>query len=221
MWGNYAQNHEGFCIVYNPLQLINQTNTAWADSISYSQLSLFDDDDAMEDGGIVSSQHGFDIEQLPSNMPSIVRLQFRKETSWSYEDEFRLILADTNDESKNTYDAQIKDSLIEKIIFGFRADPDMILKVMNKFKHTNIMFFKATPSLSEYKIRHDDLLFFDDVGFNTKEVKDFSRLINRLIIDARKNDLSGELCKAHLDNMRMGDFSYFESIDSLKLNKIF
>jgi len=211
MWGNYADDHKGFCIAYNPLQLIDQTNAAWSDSIHYSQLSLLDDDDSMEDGGIVDCQHGIDINKPPSNMPNIVRFQFRKETSWSYEDEFRLILADTNDDYQLNSDIQVNHDVIEKIVFGFRADYEMILNVMNEFKDTNILFFKANPSLSEYKIRHDVFLYIEGGVVKLLEEKDLSRLINRTIISARNSGLAGEISRSHLSSLKAGDFKHFKT----------
>ena len=40
MWGLYSDKHAGFCIGYNPIELIRLTNAHWADSVTYNDTPL-------------------------------------------------------------------------------------------------------------------------------------------------------------------------------------
>lgn len=193
MWGNYADEHKGFCIGYNPRLLIAQTNAAFADSIKYTDSPLLDDVDDLEYGGIISPSELHDVNCQPYTIPNIVKLQFRKEKSWQYEEEFRLVLADANPEMNHFMNLSIDHLPIEKIIFGFRSEMDLIYKVMNKFRDTNIMFFQATPSRTEYKIRSDDFLYFKDGVITRKSCRNVVRAINMLILGNRKKTLYDDI----------------------------
>ena len=214
MWGNYAENHKGFCIAYNPRSLLIDTNTSWADSIKYTDSPLGDDIDSLY-GGMILPQDIDNPKCNPITLPHMVKYQFRKEKSWQYEEEFRLVLGDPNHEDRKFLDVPININSVEKIIFGFRADREFIENVMRQFANTNILFFKSTPSKVEYKITSDTLVYFKDDEVRYKNIGDFSKFVNSFILGAREDSINGKIYRDTLLQMKFGQHEFMPQLHDI------
>ncbi|MCD9496792.1 DUF2971 domain-containing protein [Photobacterium carnosum] len=213
MWGLYSDKHAGFCIGYNPIELIRLTNTHWADSVTYNDTPLNVNVNESLSGRIVSLEG----KTIYEPMPTPLKIMFQKEKAWQHEEEFRLVLADTNDYDENY--KLIENGIInsvDKIIFGYKADKEnLIKKFMEKYHETNILFFKASPSKDQYDITSDIFLYLEDGEVKEKKdpiLVDFLNrfLIGRQSVDRKIDDIYlsiREFEDALIKQLKNGDFS--------------
>ena len=150
-------------------------------------------------------------------MPTPLKIMFQKEKAWQHEEEFRLVLADTNDDDKNY--KLIENGIInsvDKIIFGYKADKEQLIKnFKEKYHETNILFFKASPSTDQYNITSDLFLYLEDGEVKEKKdpiLVDFlnSFLIGRQSVDRKIDDIYlsiREFEDALIKQLKNGDFS--------------
>lgn len=140
MWGNYADSHKGFCIVYLKYKLLNiaKEHCLWHGPVYYSNRKRTKD---------IGSYYPYNE---CANIPSSVLLQFTKDKDWSYEEEYRFVsgIILTEEDPYHVID-DIKDC-IYCIIFGCKADEKEMKSFMQG--HPDLHYFQAEPSQSHYMI---------------------------------------------------------------------
>ncbi|MCD4780340.1 MAG: DUF2971 domain-containing protein [Candidatus Omnitrophica bacterium] len=156
MWAHYADNHRGFCVVYNLSFLKEKTIFSLEDYEYYKNRKGYLDErlKAAIKGGIfpviyTSNRINVPVTKLKkikidaegdldhdSDIDAILyKTYIVKSSNWSYEKEWRLIL-DGN--ISNFYDNKIPFPYIEKIYLGCRMDNQMIDTMREIGKELNV-----------------------------------------------------------------------------------
>ncbi|MFD2176286.1 DUF2971 domain-containing protein [Veronia pacifica] len=201
MWGLYSDKHRGFCVGYNPIELIRLTNTHWADSVTYSDTPLNANINESLSGRIISVEG----KTIYEPMPIFLKIMFQKEKAWQHEEEFRLVLADTNDDEEDY--KRIEEGIInavDKIIFGYKSDEEKLIKnFMIKYHETNILFFKASPSKDQYDITSDIFLYLEDGKVKEKKDPLLVDFLNKFLIGRQSVD--HKIDETYLCTRELGD----------------
>jgi Protein of unknown function (DUF2971). len=128
MWSHYANNHEGICVEYNPLILINKAVGVLhkvkylnPNEIEFNAYKLF-----------ASCSNNRDVEQYKS---LINEMFLTKSNDWAYEKEWRIV---HNAAGKVNYDP---DSLTA-IYFGLRCGVEEKIAIRNILANKRMAFFQ-------------------------------------------------------------------------------
>lgn len=132
MWAQYANNHQGVCLVFNKAKIIDIFKNSFSDkqtfygNVSYEPLvKLLNEEEN------INAQSGFASDLLNKSVEEIVNERiikyhkiyfFSKHKDWKTENEFRLVLRET---SGNEVYLNI-DGCLEYIILGHKFDDNLI-----------------------------------------------------------------------------------------------
>lgn len=141
MWAHYAQNYRGMCFVVDPSVLPEGAfvKVKYSDvrpSVSFEEL--------MKTGRGESSNDLFTDSLLTT-----------KSTSWSYEEEYRLLSFHCGDENYDGY-IGIPDGFLTKVILGFNCDytPSNVRTLLNAsgYSDTRIQIARLHPERFEVDV---------------------------------------------------------------------
>lgn len=134
LWAHYANNHKGLCLGY---KLNDKDSKVFFDKVIYKEIETELQDSYLVEKGM-SEEIG-----LKENILTLKELYLRKHKDWAYEDEYRLIYFDINDE-----DVYYKNVELKEVIFGMdssKSDEELIKKIVNNiYGDGKIKFFRMT-----------------------------------------------------------------------------
>lgn len=166
MWGNYAQNHQGICFIYET-QEINGKNYLPVDSNKMEVKRVKYDDDVIERNFFTTfgrlTMDSFSKDNVDSwrekYWQDYIDKFHRKNTAWAHEQEYRILLPEKpyQHTQKETRFLQYDSNSLKGVIFGIDTSVDdkfaliqAIKMVGDKFK--SVKFFQAEYEENTQKI---------------------------------------------------------------------
>ena len=153
MWSHYANNHRGFCVAYNLLDL-NQ-------KLHFSAVPVFYTQDRVCLQSLSLDRDKLDKETMRLFIKSITS----KSTDWSYEKEWRIIRDEAacgpkwNDKNKGALLDTIPPS---SIILGCCASDELTSALMQHCQNHKIPLYKMEKDPLLYRLNKKNILEFDE-----------------------------------------------------------
>ena len=153
MWSHYANNHRGFCVAYNLLDL-NQ-------KLHFSAVPVFYTQDRVCLQSLSLDRDKLDKETMRLFIKSITS----KSTDWSYEKEWRIIRDEAacgpkwNDKNKEALLDTIPPS---SIILGCCASDELTSALMQHCQNHKIPLYKMEKDPLLYRLNKKNILEFDE-----------------------------------------------------------
>lgn len=181
MWGNYAQNHQGICFIYET-QEINGKNYL---PVNYKKMEVrrvIYDDDIIERDFFTTfgrlTMYSFSEDKVGSwrekYWQDYIDKFHRKNTAWAHEKEYRILLREKlyqHTQQENRFLKYDSNSL-KGVIFGINTSVDDKLEIIRAIKIVsdkckNVKFFQAEYEENTQKIIIREKIYITTKGFLT------------------------------------------------------
>lgn len=132
MWSHYADNHKGICIEYSNelIEYLNKNEKFLASkTVDYSKNPPL-------------------LDTFESKENQVIKIFFNKQSEWSYEKEFRIILYGENQSEF----IKIRPEHIKSVFIGSKCETHISNKIIDVCKKRNIKVFHAITMTKTYKI---------------------------------------------------------------------
>lgn len=140
MWSHYANDYKGICLEYD----INELHSYMVSAINYTD-------------NLVNAMENLTPEEFEKDLPlsmlvAAVKSVYSKQSQWSYEREWRIVLSADSEEERYI------DMPVPKSIYtGFRLDSEIEKEIIATAREWNITVKKASISPDRYKLTFTDL----------------------------------------------------------------
>lgn len=151
MWAHYADNHRGFCVEYNLLDINKKLKFTPIPVIYTDEIACFD---------------SINIETLDDDSKKLITTSVSlKSPEWSYEREWRIIR--DKGACGDKWDDNKKGALLDmikpsSIILGCNAKPDFEQKVKEYCQNSRINLYKMEKDERQYKLNQKTIFEFDN-----------------------------------------------------------
>lgn len=152
MWAHYADNHRGFCVEYNLLNINKKLMFTPVPVIYTDEIACFDFAD-------------FEILKKGGSIKLIDKIVSFKSPEWSYEKEWRIIR--DKGACGDKWDDNKKGALLDmikpsSIILGCNAKLDFEQKVREYCQNSRINLYKMEKDERQYKLNQKTIFEFDN-----------------------------------------------------------
>ena len=150
MWSHYADEHKGFCIVFNKYKLLIKKENYLNGNVVYKSESPYEN--TIENFRVFQGLGGDGISKLLMN--SILSSTLNtKYTNWQYEREFRVISTDENI-------LAFKPDSINSITFGLRMPPhqkESLRSLLSTDEWQHVKWYQTEKAKNKYALNFTEI----------------------------------------------------------------
>ncbi len=137
LWSHYSNSHQGFCVGFSPINIMNSGLNMSGDDITYFKKDKFPTIDPFQD-----------------DMTTAYERLFLKSDDWKYEDEYRLTKVffpnvPTNADRVIT----LPDNCITEVVLGHKISPENESEIIDLARKKNIKVYKTFIESGKMGIR--------------------------------------------------------------------